>query len=237
MLVKGSSGELNDTQRSVLGIAYNGSQQMLEMVNLLLDISRLESKRMPLNRTPQPFEPLVTRAASRLLPQARNKAIAIQTDIAKTLPLAYADGELVVRVLQNLIDNALKFSGEGSTIVVRATIERAEQPIAQPVGNDALPLGNELMLQGDIDEPMFLIHPNRIIKIAVIDRGVGIAPKDQTKVFDKFGQVGERRGGSGLGLTFCKLVAEAHGGTIGVSSVPNEGSTFFFTLPIVVVEG
>ena len=67
--------------------------------------------------------------------------------------------------------------------------------------------------------------------MAVSDCGVGIAPQDQEKIFAKFGQVGERRGGTGLGLTFCKLVVEAHGGRIWVESQPGEGSTFFFTLP------
>ncbi len=69
------------------------------------------------------------------------------------------------------------------------------------------------------------------MRVAVIDCGVGIAPEDQEMIFAKFGQVGERRGGSGLGLTFCKLVVEAHGGQIWVDSKVGEGSTFFFTLP------
>ena len=70
------------------------------------------------------------------------------------------------------------------------------------------------------------------VTIAVADRGVGIAPQDRDKIFAKFGQVGERRGGTGLGLTFCKLVLEAHGGQIWVESELGKGSTFYFTLPI-----
>jgi signal transduction histidine kinase len=69
------------------------------------------------------------------------------------------------------------------------------------------------------------------VTIEVSDRGVGIAPKDQEKIFAKFGQVGPRRGGTGLGLTFCKLAVETHGGEIWVESKLGEGSTFFFTLP------
>src|SRR5215213_4113569 len=75
--------------------------------------------------------------------------------------------------------------------------------------------------------------PGGFVSIAVVDCGVGIAPGDQEMIFAKFGQVGERRGGSGLGLTFCKLVVEAHGGQIWVESKLGEGSTFFFTLPTV----
>ena len=71
------------------------------------------------------------------------------------------------------------------------------------------------------------------VTLAVADCGIGIAPKDQAKIFAKFSQVGDKRDGSGLGLTFCKLVVEAHGGEIWVMSEPGEGSTFFLSLPTV----
>jgi signal transduction histidine kinase len=114
------------------------------------------------------------------------------------LAAVLVDDELLVRVLQNLLGNALNFSGRGSTVLVRAAASGQAG----------------------------------FITIAVSDRGVGIAPKDQEKIFAKFGQVGERRGGSGLGLTFCKLVVETHGGDIWVESKLGQGSTFFFTLPV-----
>ncbi len=72
------------------------------------------------------------------------------------------------------------------------------------------------------------------IRIAVTDEGSGIAPEDRPKVFEKFGQTtaGARRGGSGLGLTFCRMAVEAHGGMIGVESELGHGSTFWFSLPL-----
>jgi signal transduction histidine kinase len=71
------------------------------------------------------------------------------------------------------------------------------------------------------------------IRVAVIDTGPGIAPENQRRIFEKFGQVEERkdRVGTGLGLAFCKLAVEAHGGRIGVDSELGKGSTFWFTLP------
>jgi signal transduction histidine kinase len=111
------------------------------------------------------------------------------------------DGELIVRVLQNLLGNALKFSGHGSAITIRA--------YPTPPTGQAAPS----------------------VTCAVADQGIGIAPQDQEKIFAKFSQIGERRGGTGLGLTFCKLVVEAHGGRIWVESAREVGSTFFFTLP------
>ena len=72
------------------------------------------------------------------------------------------------------------------------------------------------------------------IRIAVTDEGPGIPPEDRARIFEKFGQTtdGARKGGSGLGLTFCRMAVEAHGGAIGVESELGRGSTFWFTLPL-----
>jgi signal transduction histidine kinase len=184
------------------------------MINTLLDISRLEDGRMPLKLATHHLHPLSTRAIERLTSLAQERAMAIQTDIPADLAPVLADDELIVRVLQNLLGNALNFSGRGSTVLVRATHGARRRP-----GN-----GNGAQLNHAGDRSGF-------VTIAISDRGVGIAPKDQEKIFAKFGQVGPRRGGTGLGLTFCKLAVETHGGEIWVESKLGEGSTFFFTLP------
>jgi Osmosensitive K+ channel histidine kinase len=233
MLFKGVTGPISENQRSILTIAHTSAQQMLEMVNLMLDISRLESGRMPMNRMPQPLSVLVRRAANRILPQARDRDITIQSEIPEQLPLIYADGELIVRVLQNLIDNALKFSERGSTIRVQACIEEVENGPSF-IARDESGLYEDTAIQDEL--PPLTIINDRVVKVSVSDQGIGIAEKDLAKIFDKFGQAGERRGGTGLGLTFCKLVAEAHGGTIGVTSTVGKGSTFYFTLPIVTID-
>jgi signal transduction histidine kinase len=71
------------------------------------------------------------------------------------------------------------------------------------------------------------------IRVSVTDDGAGIPPEKHQLIFEKFGQVADRGHGSGfgLGLTFCKMAVEAHGGTIGLESEPGRGSTFWFTLP------
>ncbi|MEP7187799.1 MAG: HAMP domain-containing sensor histidine kinase, partial [Roseiflexaceae bacterium] len=194
-------------------IAYNSAVQMLDMINALLDISRLESGRLPLELKPCPVRPLVDRAVERLALLAQERNMLIQYDISDELAHVLADGDLIVRVIQNLLGNALKFSGRGSTVLMRALVA-GDQAKHAPVDAESV------LASGDF------------VSIAVVDCGVGIAPEDQEMIFAKFGQVGERRGGSGLGLTFCKLVVEAHGGQIWVESKLGEGSTFFFTLPV-----
>lgn len=210
MLIRGISGQLNKPQHNILNIAYASSLQMLEMINTLLDISRLEAGRMPLKLHSHTLHPLVDRAIARLESLARDRSMVIQTDLASDLKRVMIDDEMIVRVLQNLIGNALNFSAHGSTVLIRAF-----NGTRRPYDSNTIP------------DPS-----DGFVTVAVSDRGVGIAPKDQAKIFTKFGQVDESRGGSGLGLTFCKLVVETHGGTIWVESALGEGSTFYFTLPV-----
>ncbi|NTU80623.1 MAG: GAF domain-containing protein [Chloroflexales bacterium] len=221
MIFRGITGDVTGTQREILTIAYTSAQNLLNMINLLLDISRLEGGRMPLDRTALAVEGLVERAASRMSVIARNKNIAIDVTVSPGAAYVYADSELVLRVLQNLLDNALKFSPRGSTIVLAADTLPAE-PAPPPA---------------QAEEAAHSMETLQAVRFAVRDAGVGIKQADLDKIFHKFGQAGNRRNaGSGLGLTFCKLVTEAHGGRIWVESTPGLGSTFYFTMPASGVE-
>lgn len=225
MIFKGIIGEVNPRQSEVLAIAFESAEHLLSMVNLMLDISRLEGGRMPLDRRPLLLDQVVQRAIERLAPIARNKQIQIEVDLPPHLSPVYADSDLSLRVMQNLLDNALKFSPRGGCITIQA------------VGPETPPDPNEeaLMVSASNDSTATL-YPGRMVTIAVRDYGPGIAQADQEKIFAKFGQAGKwRRDGTGLGLTFCKLAVEAHGGRIWVESELGEGSTFAFNLPTVVV--
>jgi len=222
MFFRGIAGEVSPVQREILTIAYASTQHLLNMVNLLLDISRLEGGRMPLDRTPLAVGPLVQRAVGRMAIIAQSHQIAVEPAVSEIGQLVYADGELVLRVLQNLIDNAIKFSRKGG----RVHLSVAEQLVEAGAGPQVVAGGRDSIS----------VSGRRFARFAVRDFGPGVRQQDHEKIFQKFGQAGNRRNsGTGLGLTFCKLVVEAHGGQIGVESAPGEGSTFFFTLPVAEV--
>ena len=216
-------GKINPTQQNILDIALASSNQMLTMVDTLLDINRLESGHMPLELSFFNIAMVSTRAVERLGSLAHERKITIEEDIADDLPDLYADEALITRVLQNLLGNAIKFGRRRSTVVVHAKL-LSPLDSSKPDRSKGKKTARAKAKQSQ--QPA-------AIRIEVRDQGVGIATEDQEKIFTKFGQVGERRGGNGLGLTFCKLVVEAHGGQIGVESIPGEGSTFFFILPVV----
>jgi signal transduction histidine kinase len=140
-----------------------------------------------------------------LSPLAQELEVTLTTDISDEIPALDADPDKVERVLQNLVDNALKFCPSEGNVTIRA-----HQP--------------EKGKQGE-----------RFVRIDVSDSGPGIPDDYKAKLFDRYVQVKGRRGkrrGSGLGLTFCRLVVEAHGGRIWIEDNPGGGSIFAFTLPV-----
>lgn len=199
MVRRGFAGPINEQQRELLDIANNSSQDMVGMINTLLDISKMEAGEFILNRAPCSVYEIVGRVNERLITSARSVNITIKLDVALNLPILDADQDKIVRVLQNLLDNALKFSPVNSEIVVRV-----KQMDDEAAGN--------------------------VICWSVLDTGPGIPEGYRTSIFDKFVQVGQKKG-TGLGLTFAKLTTEAHGGRIWVESVEGAGSTFSFTIP------
>lgn len=187
-----------------IDVAIRSGNRMLGLVNTLLDISRMESGELTLNRATIELSQVVDEVVVDLTPLANDQGVVLITEMPAGLPAVSADREKLSRVLTNLLDNALKFSPPGSQVVVRA---------------DCAPNGN---------------GPAQLL-CTVLDSGPGIPPEYLTRVFDRFvqveGQAG-RRQGTGLGLAFCKLAVEAHGGRIWVENRPEGGSAFYFALPV-----
>lgn len=189
-------------QQSV-DIAIRSTNKMIGLVNTLLDISRMETGEMSLNRGAVTLHPLVEEVLGDLMPLANDHGLVLINDVPPDLPTLVADRDKLSRVFTNLVDNALKFSPAGGQVSVRAEV---------PTNGHTTP---------------------RII-CSVLDSGPGIPEEYRERVFDRFiqieGQSG-RRQGTGLGLTFCKMAVEAHGGNIWVERRPEGGSAFRFSLP------
>jgi signal transduction histidine kinase len=197
-------GDLNQVQGEVLAIAVSSGETLVGIISDLLDVEKLESGSMPLNCSSCSAANLIGMAVSHVSSLAEAKGVMLLWDAPDDLPTVSADEHKLQRVLVNLLGNAVKFTPAGGSVTVGAKL-----------GHDAAS-----------------------ILFSVRDTGEGIPAESFDRIFEKFGQVDSRQGGrtnsTGLGLTFCKLAVETHGGQIGVESVAGQGSTFWFTIPLPV---
>jgi PAS domain S-box-containing protein len=211
-------GELNEDQQEFLHVSIEGGLTLLGMINDLLDISRLESGTLPLKYDRLTAAQIVDRALRQIPSLASHKDLSLVSDIVEGLPIFYGDEEKLLRTLVNLLGNAIKFTPHGGTITVSARAVVSMEPDSG-------------------EEPgMAPGNSQSAILFSVADTGEGIPMEAFGRIFEKFGQVENRRAGrkmsTGLGLSFCKLVVEAHGGRIWVESELGKGSVFSFTIPL-----
>jgi two-component system sensor histidine kinase/response regulator len=201
-----SLGAMTPDQQWLIDSSISGGQTLLEMINDLLDVSKMEEGSLRLNHRELQASDLVERTLNQMMPLANGKNIRLTAILPQDLPSFYADEEKLQRTLVNLLGNAIKFTPTGGEVI---TIVRQE----------------------DSDKALI---------IAVKDTGEGIPKEAFERIFEKFGQVETRKAGrkmsSGLGLTFCKMAVEAHGGRIWVESEPEKGSTFSLTIPLTYTE-
>ncbi len=171
------------------------TSDLVELVNQILDISRLEAGKMPLDRSDHCLFESCHVAIEGIRPLLQERSANIDCSDAIT---AVYDETIIVRVIANLLGNALKFTREDGNISITVTADSKEA------------------------------------RISISDDGIGIPKSCLGSVFEKFSQVegNQRASGKGLGLTFCKLAVEAHGGQIVVESELGRGSCFIFTLPV-----
>ncbi len=198
----------------ILDTSKRAMQKLLGRVDTLLDIAKLEDGKFKIVTESVAVDGIIHNVQKELAPMAQEAKISLTTEIALTLPLADIDTDKVERLLLNLVDNALKYSPENSTIRIKAYMTTP----------------HEVKINGKV---------TTLLRLEVSDEGEGIPPEYRMSLFDSFTQVEGRkavRRGVGLGLSFCKLVAVAHGGDIWMEDNTPKGSRFIVTLPTIQVD-
>jgi two-component system phosphate regulon sensor histidine kinase PhoR len=192
---------------------------LTQMVEELLELSRIESGKMPLRLRPVPVADVVLPVVERLRPQAERAGLSVSVELPADLPAILAEQERVQRAVTNVLHNAIKFTPPGGRVEVRGYALRVPGEGAVQPENASLPA--DPLLPGDW------------VLIAVQDTGVGIPAGDLPRIFERFYKADRARsgGGTGLGLAIAKHIIQAHGGRIWAESTEGEGSTFYFALP------
>lgn len=199
-----------------------------QLVDELHELSQIEAGRIALKLQPLPLGPVVARALSRIKPQAERKGLDVGAESMDDLPPLLIDPDRIGQVLINVLHNAVKFTGTGGKITIRAFSANvsAENPTSATALVE-LPEGRELPLP----QPF---NPGPYTIVEVRDSGIGIPEQDLPRIFERFYKVDRARtrnvGGTGLGLAIAKHLVEGHGGLIWVTSVEGDGSSFFFAL-------
>jgi len=204
------AGAVNDpeTARSFLKIIQDESDRLNRLIGDILELSKIESRRSPLQFSPIDLKSFLERQLEFLGPEASKKEIALELDVPEELFIE-ADEDRLGQITLNLLQNGISYTPEGGRVKVKAAI-------VEP-GSDE-----------DGEE-----H----VRITVSDTGIGIPKKDLPRIFERFYRVDKARsrssGGTGLGLSIVKHLVELHHGAIRVESALGVGSTFIIELPLI----
>jgi len=198
--------------RSYIQHAQRSCDEMLVLIDSLLELQKIESGDLQLNPSRCAPGDMPRRVAARLAIVAESREITLKASSADDLPPALLDLDLVSRVLQNLVSNALKFTPPKGQVTVLAAV----------APKDLLAQRLPSVQQG--------------LLFTVRDTGPGIPENEQQRIFEKFGVVESRNSGAkvstGLGLAFCKQAAKAHGGKVWMENLAEGGSAFYVLLPL-----
>ena len=208
-LKQGIFGETSGEQLQTLGVIEDSGLHLLNLINEILDLAKIETGNTLLNYSTIDVSQLSKSCLDLVSPEANRKRIRMSVDMPWKLPALRADKTRLRQILINLLGNALKFTPEGGEVQLK--VEE---------------------LSGDVTS----LH-GEVLRFTVTDNGIGIEPDRVDSIFEAFiqadGSFSRKYPGSGLGLALVKRFVELHSGIIDVQSEPGKGSQFTVDLPYV----
>jgi two-component system phosphate regulon sensor histidine kinase PhoR len=203
------AGALNDkeTAKSFLQIIFDESERLNRLIGDILELSKIESKRIPMHFSPVEMKSFAARQLHMLKAEADKKRIELSMQVDDDIYIE-ADEDRLRQIVINLLSNGINYTPEGGKVKVQV------EPIA---------------VHPDVDYER--------VRIVISDTGMGIPKKDLPRIFERFYRVDKARsrssGGTGLGLSIVKHLVELHKGTISVESEVGIGSRFTIELPVI----
>ncbi len=198
-------GNVNERQRKAYTTIEQSGAHLLELINDILDLSKIESNHLELSYQPTPPMRLCESSLAFVKQAAAKKQIAVELQSAGPMSDVVVDERRLRQVLINLLTNAVKFTPDGGRITMRISLTAAAS------------------------------GPSSILQLAVSDTGIGIATDSLDKLFQPFiqvdGDLNRQHAGTGLGLALVKRITEHHGGTVRVASTLGQGSCFTIEIP------
>jgi signal transduction histidine kinase len=197
-----------------LDVIVSEGDKLLQLIEDVLAIADMQDGKLKWLDQPISLHNLARQAIQDLRGQAGEKGLTLSSQIEDDLPPFVADPERIQQLLKNLVSNAIKFTDQGQVTITARVVQPGAVKDWQP------------------PDPT-----HKAILVAVSDSGIGIAEKDLPRLFSRFQQLStnmltDKPAGTGLGLAICKEIIVHYGGTIWAESVPGQGSTFSFVLPL-----
>lgn len=213
ILRDGLAGPVTPRQQDYAGEILSSGQHLLELINDILDLTKVEAGRMTLQLASADVPSLLSASLAIVRERAQAHCIVLESDVDPAIASIALDERKFKQITFNLLSNAVKFTPEGGKVLLSARrVAREDIPSA------ALP-----------------VKYGSYLEISVTDTGPGIRAEDQKRLFQSFvqldGGLARQHEGTGLGLALVKRLAELHGGAVGLESRPGEGARFSVWLP------
>ncbi len=201
MMMDGDLGKISSEQRNIIERGFESNEQMIRMLAEISNANHISEWKMHFDLVSMDIMECIASAAGSFAGEAKEKDITIRMNNNEHHPNVLADKEKICLVVQNLIENAIKYNRHGGSVIIHVE-----------------PFGDRLV-------------------ISITDTGIGIPMDSQKDIFKKFYRAENAKSmekGTGLGLYIGKQVMEGHHGSIWFESIPDMGTTFFFSLPLAV---